>query len=154
MKDARVETPLREAWVVLRAGAWYRMYTGFVRWVGVLVLLIGLVSCQPAAPKACVVIRAVSVEAGFKVGNTDSPDVTIQRGDCIEFVNADPSSSHTVQTKPFSNPPEEIPATNLPYEPNRFKKVFNIAGEYEYICSLSTNNVAHARTMYGKITVR
>ncbi len=124
-----------------------------MRWLGLLLLGV-LLSCQPSPPKACVVIQAVSLEKGFLVVGTDSPNVTIGRGGCIEFVNADPSMTHTVQTRPSSNPPEPINAVNLPYEPNRYKIVLNLAGEYEYICGLNTGNVVHARTMFGKITVR
>lgn len=123
-----------------------------MRWIGLLLLGV-LLSCQPSLPKACVVIEAVSLEEGFRVKGTNSADVTIRPGDCIEFVNAD-RLTHTVQTKPQSNPPEEIPARNLPYRPDSYKVVLNIAGEYEYICSINTGSVVHARTMFGKITVR
>lgn len=124
-----------------------------MRWAGWLLLVV-LLSCQPSTPRACVVIQAVSIEQGFKVKGTDSPNVTIRQGDCIEFVNVDQNDTHTVQTKPGSNPPEEIPATNLPYPPHSYKVVLNLAGEYEYICSLNTGSVVHAKTMFGRITVR
>lgn len=124
-----------------------------MRWIGLLLLGV-LLSCQPSLPKACVVIEAVSIKEGFRVKDTNSADVTIHPGDCIEFVNADPNLTHTVQTKPQSNPPEEIPARTLPYRPYSYKVVLNIAGEYEYICSINTGNVVHAQTMFGKITVR
>ncbi|GIW23937.1 hypothetical protein [Meiothermus sp.] len=121
--------------------------------LGVLGLL--LAACQPKASDACTVIRALSVEEGFRAGYTNSPDVTIKKGGCIEFVNEDPSGTiHLAQSKPTT--PEELKFNTpnlLPNPEYKAKVVFNIAGEIEYICGLNTGTVVHARTMYGKITV-
>jgi len=120
-----------------------------------LLMLVAPISCQPSSP-SCVVIQAVSIEQGFRVEGTDSPNVTIRRGGCIEFVNIDPTGTvHIAQTKPNSGAPEDFITPNLlPNPAQRERVVLNIAGEYEYICSLNTGNVVHARTMFGKITVQ
>lgn len=124
-----------------------------MRWIGLLLLGL-LLSCQPDTPKACVVIEAVSVEEGFRVKGTNSADVTIRRGECIEFVNQD-STVHIAQTRPGSGAPEDFSTQNLTPDPAyKVKIVLNIAGEYEYICSINTGTVVHAQTMFGKITVR
>lgn len=123
-----------------------------------LLLMLGaLVSCQPSS-SSCVVIEALGIEEGqgFKVRGTNSADVTIRQGGCIEFVNVDPTGTvHLAQTKPNSGAPENFITPNLlPNPAQKERVVLNLAGEYEYICSLNTGNVVHARTMYGKITVR
>lgn len=118
-------------------------------------LLFLFAACQPSNPQACVVVRALTIQEGFKVGNTNSSDVTIKKGGCIEFVNEDPTQTlHLAQSRP-DTPPELYFTTNnlAPGSENKVKVVFNIAGEIEYICALNTGNVVHARTMYGKITV-
>ncbi len=120
-----------------------------------LLLLFLFAACQPSNPQACVVVRALTIEEGFKAGNTNSSDVTIKKGGCIEFVNEDPTqNTHLAQSKPGT--PQELQFTTINLAPgieNKVKVVFNIAGEIEYICSLNTGNIVHARTMYGRITV-
>ncbi|MDT7919579.1 MAG: hypothetical protein RQ868_03185 [Meiothermus sp.] len=121
-----------------------------------LLLMLGaLVSCQPSS-SSCVVIEALGIDRGFRVQGTNSADVTIRQGGCIEFVNVDPTGTlHLAQTKPNSGPPKDFSTPNLLPDPTQKERVvLNLAGEYEYICSLNTGNVVHARTMYGKITVR
>ncbi|MGK0619066.1 cupredoxin domain-containing protein [Meiothermus cerbereus] len=125
-----------------------------MRWL-LLLMLGALMSCQPSS-SSCVVIEALGIERGFRVVGTDSANVTIRQGGCIEFVNVDPTGTvHLAQTKPNSGAPENFITPNLlPNPAQKERVVLNLAGEYEYICSLNTGNVVHARNMFGKITVR
>lgn len=124
--------------------------------IALLTLVLFLISCQPSSSQACVVVRALTTEEGFKVGNSDTSDVTLKKGGCIEFINEDPTQTiHLAQSKPGTPPELAFSTRNLaPGRENGYKVYFNLAGEIEYICGLNTGTVVHARTMKGKITVR
>ncbi|RIH77978.1 hypothetical protein Mhypo_01774 [Meiothermus hypogaeus] len=119
------------------------------------VVLLGLLSACQSNQQQCTVIRAVGVTQGFKVANTDSPNATIKKGGCIEFVYDDETgATHLVQSKPGT--PKELGFSTYPMGFKGYKEriVFNIAGEIEYICSTQDVNGSHAKTMNGIITVQ
>lgn len=99
-------------------------------------------------------IRVLGVSQGFKVANTDSPNATIQKGGCIEFVYDDETgATHLVQSKPGTPPELEFITYTMNIKGQKERHI-KIAGEIEYICSIQDNNGSHAKTMNGKITVQ
>ncbi|WP_297858460.1 hypothetical protein [Meiothermus sp.] len=120
-----------------------------------LVVLLGLLSACQSNQQQCTVIRVLGVTQGFKVANTDSPNATIKKGGCIEFVYDDETgATHLAQSKPGT--PEELKFYTYNMNNKGYKEriVFNIAGEIEYICSIQDVNGSHAITMNGRITVQ
>ncbi|WP_337867241.1 hypothetical protein [Meiothermus sp.] len=123
-----------------------------MRIIGLVILMILLASCTESSnpsPDSCQVIRMVSTQTGFRLANTNSPNVITKVGGCIEFVNDDPNSVHNAQSRPGI--PNNL-AFNTPIlaRGESQKVFFNIAGEIEYICGVGS----HATTMNGRITVQ
>ncbi|MCX7782852.1 MAG: plastocyanin/azurin family copper-binding protein [Meiothermus sp.] len=123
-----------------------------MRILGLATLVVLSVSCGESSnpnPDACQVVRMVSTQAGFRLVNTNSANVIVKAGGCIEFVNDDPSSVHNAQSRP--NAPSNLAFnTAILARGESQKVVFNIAGEVEYICGVGS----HATTMSGRITVQ
>jgi plastocyanin len=120
--------------------------------VGFVSLVIWLTSCAASSnpiSDSCQVVRMVSTQAGFRLAGTNSPNVTLKVGGCLEFVNDDPNSVHNVQSRP--NTPSNLAFNTAILSPGASQKVvFNIAGDIEYICGVGN----HATTMNGRITVQ
>lgn len=119
---------------------------------GLATLIILLVSCGESSspnPDACAVVRMVSTQTGFRLVNSNSANVTIKAGGCIEFVNDDANSVHNAQSRP--NTPSHLAFNTAILAQGKSQKVvLNIAGEVEYICGVGS----HATTMSGRITVQ
>ncbi len=123
-----------------------------MRMLGLATLMILLVSCGELSnpnPDACQVVRMVSTQAGFRLANTSSANVTVKAGGCIEFVNDDANNFHNAQSRP-SAPSNLAFNTAILARGESQKVVFNVAGEVEYICGVGN----HATTMNGRITVQ
>lgn len=123
-----------------------------MRIIGLITLLFMLSSCAESSnssPDSCQVVRMVNTQTGFRLANTNSPNVTTKIGGCIEFVNDDATSVHNAQSR--SNTPSNLAFNMTILSLGASQKVyFNIAGEIEYICGVGN----HATTMNGRITVQ
>lgn len=121
-----------------------------MRILGLVTLIVVLVSCgESSNPNSCQVVRMVSTQTGFRLANTNSANVTLKAGGCIEFLNEDPNSVHNAQSRP--NAPGGLAFnTAILTRGESQKVVFNIAGQVEYICGVGS----HATTMRGRITVQ
>ncbi|MDW8217541.1 MAG: plastocyanin/azurin family copper-binding protein [Acidobacteriota bacterium] len=105
------------------------------------------VGCSPNSglePRACQVVQMVGPTQPFQPAQ-----VTLRKGGCIEFVNAD-QGPHDAVSAPGTSSALQFGTRRLaPGE--RQKVVFNLAGEIEYICSVD----GHAQLgMRGKIIVQ
>ncbi len=123
-----------------------------MRIIGLVTLLIMLASCAESSnpnPDSCQVVRMISTQAGFRLANSNSSNVTTKVGGCIEFVNDDANSVHNAQSR--QNTPSNLAFSTPILARGESQKVFfNVAGEIEYICGVGN----HATTMNGRITVK
>ncbi|WP_299433601.1 hypothetical protein [uncultured Meiothermus sp.] len=123
-----------------------------MRITGLMPLLLWLVSCGEFTnpnPGACQVVRMVSTQTGFRLANSNSANVSVKAGGCVEFVNDDANSVHNAQSRPGA-PSNLAFNTAILTRDQSQKVVFNIVGEVEYICGVGS----HATTMNGRITVQ
>ncbi|RIH86014.1 Copper binding protein, plastocyanin/azurin family [Meiothermus luteus] len=115
-------------------------------WI-VLGLALLAAGCSPQGglePSGCQVVEMVGPTQPFQPER-----VTLPKGGCIEFVNAD-QGVHDAVSAP-GTPPELQFGTRRLAAGERQKVVFNLAGEIEYICSVD----GHAQLgMRGRIVVQ
>ncbi|MBF6595135.1 MAG: hypothetical protein IVW51_11930 [Thermaceae bacterium] len=103
-----------------------------ILWAGALVLT--LLSCgntSTSNPSACTQIQMVSVAVGF----SPTP-ITVQKGGCVIFKNADPAITHSVGNDPAKTSVQTISVSLLAPGYSSTQITLNLAGEIDYMCTI------------------